>query len=175
MIEQIKVIVFLIIIFVLIVFLSSPTLKQLEIERMCGQMTIELSSIIEKWNMKVKEDLSLQGSGSKGKLRLGRNPQTPKLVMESLKLPSIVPSDSSTYTVNSSIIYLLIWDGEGDKPYDMATIRLACIHELAHIATRDTEHNDGFYKIEKELRRIALDLGLVKKSDKVNSEYPCRT
>jgi hypothetical protein len=80
-------------------------------------------------------------------------------------------SDTTTYVVEKRVIYLLVWNYELDRPYDLYTVLEAAIHELAHVLCPELEHTPTFDRIEQRLLFLARTTGLLAEVGVIDSQY----
>jgi hypothetical protein len=82
----------------------------------------------------------------------------------------------NSYTLFKSgslpIIYILTTNQRRQR-YSEDTIRLAIIHELAHIIYGGKEHPPEFVRVEALLRDTAIQRGYIRDSSYVDPSYPC--
>jgi hypothetical protein len=76
----------------------------------------------------------------------------------------IVNDDNYTYTVDKRVIHL--YNGDANS------MKIAAIHELAHVICDDIHHTKKFYEIENQLLQTALKCNLIH-STLISPEYPC--
>lgn len=82
-------------------------------------------------------------------------------------------SDSRTFVKNKYAIYLVIWDGINNQPFDDNTLIDALIHELTHIWCPDTYHSQLFEYLEQRLFDTATELGFYDPEKPIAANYPC--
>lgn len=82
-------------------------------------------------------------------------------------------SDTTTYVEDKYTIYLLVWNRLHQQPYDLNTLVVAGIHELAHVLCPDSDpdHSETFDKIEDRLLVLARTIGVLDQDGRVDPSY----
>ena len=84
----------------------------------------------------------------------------------------LIVNGEITLTQDKRLIYLCT-SGPDGQPFDINTVRVAAIHELAHVICEEEGHGPSFQSTEEELLSRAERMGYIT-SRRVDPSYPCR-
>jgi hypothetical protein len=90
----------------------------------------------------------------------------------------VVKSSGSSYTAfpigRPPVVNIRAYHNNNNSMFDPDTIKLAFLHEIAHVLCPDCQHNHEFERIETHLLAVACRLYYLSSSSVVSEDYPCK-